>query len=120
MFFTTYTFPEGKLLLVKSGEGLILAHYLRNPDAIEKALKPLHDRGMPLEHKESRFTQEKRLFDRYFDGKPESFDALPLDLSLGTHYQQRPSFKGSWQSAQSRLLWCSPLWGHLCSGGTGP
>lgn len=89
MFFTTFSFPEGKLLLVKTDTGLILAHYLRDPETIEKALKPLHDRGMSLEHKDGRFALEKRLFDRYFDGKKESFDTLPLDFSLGTPYQQR-------------------------------
>jgi len=95
MFFTTYPFPEGKLLFVKSDHGLILAHYLRSPETIEKAMKPLHDRGMRLEHRDGRFSLDKRLFDRYFDGKRESFDTLPLDLSLGTPYQRRV-----WQAAR--------------------
>lgn len=89
MFFTTYPFPEGKLLFVKGDKGLVLAHYLRTPDGIEKALKPLHDSGMSLEHKDERFAREKRLFDRYFDGKQEDFESLPLDLYLGTPYQHR-------------------------------
>jgi O-6-methylguanine DNA methyltransferase len=95
MFFTTYSFPDGKLLLVKTDKGLILAHYLRSPDAIERALKPLHDSGMSLEHQDGKFSLEKRLFDRYFDKKKESFDTLPLDLSLGTPYQRRV-----WQAAR--------------------
>jgi O-6-methylguanine DNA methyltransferase len=96
MFFTTYEFPKGKLLFVKSEMGLVLAHYLRTPDGIERTLKPLHQNGMGLEHKDERFDQEKRLFDRYFEGKPEHFDSLPLDLQLGTPYQQRV-----WKAARS-------------------
>ena len=96
MFFTTYEFPKGKLLLVKSDRGLVLAHYLRTPDGIEMALKPLYRNGMDLEHKDGRFDQEKLLFDSYFQGKPETFDSLAIDLHFGTTYQQRV-----WKAARS-------------------
>ena len=99
MFFTTYEFPKGTLLFVKSAKGLVLAHYLRTPDGIEKALKPLQQSGLDLEHKDERFKQEKGLFDRYFEGKPENFDSLILDLRLGTPYQQKV-----WEAARS-LSW---------------
>ncbi len=100
MFFTTYEFPQGKLLLVKGKQGLVLAHYLRTPDGIEKTLHPLYQNGMELEHKDNRFDLEKRLFDRYFEGNPERFESLKLDLRLGTPYQQRV-----WEAAR-----CLP-WG---------
>ncbi len=96
MFFTTYEFPEGKLLLVKSERGLVLAHYLRTPDGIEKALKPLRRNCTDFEHKDDRFLEEKRLFDRYFKGKQEHFASLALDLRLGTPYQQRV-----WEAART-------------------
>ncbi len=96
MFFTTYDFPQGKLLFVKSGKGLVLAHYLRTPGGIEKALKPLRLNGMAFEHKDEVFSREKRLFDRYFDGKREDFNSFSLDFYLGTPYQQRV-----WEAARS-------------------
>jgi methylated-DNA-[protein]-cysteine S-methyltransferase len=96
MFFTTHEFSKGKLLFVKSGKGLVLAHYLRTPGGIEKALKPLHKSGADLEHRDEMFSHEKHLFDRYFDGKREDFDALSLDYYLGTPYQRRV-----WEAARS-------------------
>jgi len=96
MFFTTHEFPKGKLLFVKSGKGLVLAHYLRTPGGIEKALEPLHRGGADLEHRDEAFTLEKRVFDRYFDGKREDFDSLSLDYCLGTPYQRRV-----WEAARS-------------------
>ena len=62
MFFTTYDFPRGKLLFIKTPKGLALAHYLRSQAGIEKTLKPLHRNGEVLEHKDEAFSREKGLF----------------------------------------------------------
>jgi O-6-methylguanine DNA methyltransferase len=96
MYFTTYDFPRGKLLLIKTPKGLALAHYLRSQAGIEKTLNPLHRDGMVLEHKDEAFSPEKRLFDRYFGGEREDFRSLSLDLFLGTPYQRRV-----WEAARA-------------------
>ena len=96
MFFATHAFEQGSLLWVKSGKGLVLAHYLRSAEASNRALEPLVQRGIPLEHRDDYFTLEKRLFDRYFSGKKEDFSRLNLDFFLGTPYQHRV-----WKAARS-------------------
>jgi O-6-methylguanine DNA methyltransferase len=96
MFFATHAFEQGSLLWVKSSKGLVLAHYLRSAEASNAALRPLVRRGIILEHRDDRFTLEKKLFDRYFSGEKEDFSRLSLHFYLGTPYQHRV-----WKAARS-------------------
>jgi len=92
MVFTFLAFEKGKLLLVKNEQGLVLAEYIKSSVGTQKAddaLKTLLSQGWPLNSNDAAFDAERRCFGRYFDGKREDFDSIPIHLVLGTSYQHR-------------------------------
>ena len=89
MYHTIIPFPRGQILLVKSDKGLSFAEIIKDPRQIENVAEFLRKKALPFERNDQEFKLEKKLFEKYFNGKKEDFTSLPIDLILGTPYQKR-------------------------------
>ncbi len=92
MVFTFLAFEKGKLLLVKDDRGLVMAQYIKSSIGTQKAdeaLKVLLSQGWAIHSQDAAFDEERRSFDRYFDGQREDFASIPIHLLFGTDYQKR-------------------------------
>ena len=85
--YTVFQNPTGLTGLITSSEGLIrLINKLADEKSIEKHLTQLTSGD--ISKKPSHFKDLIKQFSLYFDGKLKKFDH-PLDLRLGTPFQQR-------------------------------
>jgi len=89
MYYTIIPFPRGQILLVKSDKGLSFAEIIKKPRQIENVAEFLRKKALSFEKNDQEFKLEKKLFEKYFNGKKEDFTSLPIDLILGTSYQKR-------------------------------
>ena len=89
MYHTIIPYPRGQILLVKSDKGLSFAEFIKKPRQIENIAEFLRKKALPFERNDQKFKLEKKLFEKYFNGKKEDFTTLPIDLILGTSYQKR-------------------------------
>lgn len=89
MYYTIYSYPKGELLLVGGPRGLSLVHFLKNQNDIAKTLALIKEMSTPIERDDNKFHKERKLLDRYFSGKKEDFNELPLHFLSGTPYQKR-------------------------------
>lgn len=95
MFFTILSFSLGNILLVKSQKGLSFAQFVKKTDDIKKTVEFFKKNTLPLTQNEKKFSLEKKLFSGYFNGKPEDFTSLSIDLIFGSPFQKRV-----WQEAR--------------------
>lgn len=89
MYYTILNFPFGSIFLAKTNKGLSDAHYLKSGAEIDRMMRAIERKAVPLELDESKFREELQLFQRYFSGKKEDFTSLRLDFITGTPFQQR-------------------------------
>ena len=89
MEYTIISFSKGKLFLAKGPNGLNTVKFLKKSDPVKKALDFFQKKGIAIKKDDSQFSEEKKLFERYFSGKTEDFKSLTLDLSFGTPFHQR-------------------------------
>lgn len=90
MLYTTYDFTKGKLFLGKTEKGLCIVKFIRKAADIKNTVLSLEKISVQAKAgNKSAFLREIKLFDRYFQGKPESFDSAALDYVFGTRYQQK-------------------------------
>jgi O-6-methylguanine DNA methyltransferase len=95
MYSTTLDFPFGSIFLAKTNKGLSDAHYLKSRADVDHMMGNFERMAIPLEMNESKFKDEKQLFQRYFAGKREDFRSLRLDFRTGTPFQ-----KSVWREAR--------------------
>jgi len=97
LIFTTISFSQGLLLLIKSGFLIKEIKYLASEKDLFSYLAQLEQKYSPKPIRdEISFKEEKDLFHRYFKGQPVNFNHLPLDFSQGTLFQVKV-----WQEAQN-------------------
>lgn len=89
MYFSTYSFPKGRLFLASSDKGLAWAYYIRPTEDIVEIIQSFKKKAIALKEDKHQLTRALKLFDRYFNGKKEDFSSLPLDFIFGSKYQQR-------------------------------
>ncbi len=90
MLYTTYDFAKGKLFLGKTEKGLSIVKFIRKAADIKNTVRSLEKTSFKVkEGTKPDFLNEIKLFDRYFKGKPASFDSITLDYIFGTRYQQK-------------------------------
>lgn len=97
VIFTVISFPQGLLLLVKSGHLIKEIKYLPSNPVLSSYLTKLEQQhGTKPLREEANFKEEINLFLRYFQGHPVNFNHLPLDFNQGTPFQVKV-----WQEAQN-------------------
>jgi O-6-methylguanine DNA methyltransferase len=89
MEYTIISFSKGKLFLAKGPKGLNTVQFLKKSDPVKKALVFFQKKDIAIKKDDGQFSEEKKLFERYFSGKTEDFKSLTLDLSFGTPFHQR-------------------------------
>ena len=90
ILYTTHDFAKGKLFLGKTEQGLCIVKFIRKAADIKNTVLFLEKTSVKVkEGSKSDFLNEIKLFDRYFQGKPVSFDTANLDYIFGTPYQQK-------------------------------
>jgi O-6-methylguanine DNA methyltransferase len=90
VLYTTYDFAKGKLFLGKTEKGLCIVKFIRKAAHIKNTVLSLEKISVQVKAaNKSAFLREIKLFDRYFQGKPDSFDSITPDYIFGTPYQQK-------------------------------
>ncbi|MFB0564721.1 MAG: methylated-DNA--[protein]-cysteine S-methyltransferase [Candidatus Aminicenantaceae bacterium] len=89
LFYSSLRFSLGHIFLAKSKKGLSLAQFVRDKNQLEILIKSLKNKHPVLSLNESKFLQEKELFERYFKGENEDFTSLLIDFISGTSYQKK-------------------------------
>jgi methylated-DNA-[protein]-cysteine S-methyltransferase len=89
VLYTTYDFAKGKLFLGKTEKGLCIVKFIQKAADIKNTVLSLEKISVQVKAaNKSAFLREIKLFDRYFQGKPDSFDSITPDYIFGTPYQQ--------------------------------
>ena len=90
MLYTTYDFAKGKLFLGKTEKGLGIVEFVQKAADIKNTILSLEKTSVKVKAaNKSAFLSEIKLFDRYFQGKPASFDSISPDYTFGTPFQQK-------------------------------
>jgi O-6-methylguanine DNA methyltransferase len=89
MVYTLLEFPLGRVFLAKSHKGLSFASFIKGKRQLGKIHDFFNGKGIRLELNQKKFSEETKLFNRYFQGKKESFASLDIDLISGTPFQRR-------------------------------